>query len=129
MGISPFARWKNSGCGCESEPTVIDRFVDWLKRPTEKVVVGNPDPLKFHITLTHQAGPFIAVCIVYPDAKNYEGRKVMVLRATREELGKLEFLDPHFCEGNHLSPIARFEPTERGWKYAVAFADALSQER
>jgi hypothetical protein len=29
---------------------------------------------------------------------------------------------PHF--GREDSPVARFEPTERGWAYAITFANA-----
>ena len=66
--------------------------------------------------------------VKYPDAKNYEGRKILVYEnLTARELRKVSVLDPHFCENSHHpSPIARFEPTPKGWKYAIAFAEAAS---
>lgn len=38
---------------------------------------------------------------------------------------KIKYLDPHFLEG-YYSPIARFEPTKKGWKMAVKFVRAMS---
>jgi len=38
-------------------------------------------------------------------------------------------LDPHFCDdGAHLSPFARFEPTERGWAAAIRCAAETAPE-
>jgi len=93
-------------------------------RTGEQPPPGAPDPRNFNI-LQYDAmegrDAWIAVEVQYPDATNYEGRKIMVFRATRERfLEECEnFLDPHFCEGKHLSPFARFEPTEEGWGAAV----------
>ncbi|AXQ68414.1 hypothetical protein HOT99_gp203 [Caulobacter phage CcrBL10] len=36
------------------------------------------------------------------------------------------WLDPHFTDDRKvISPVARFEPTERGWIMALACAGAL----
>lgn len=61
----------------------------------------------------------IAAEIVWPDAKNYDGRKILVYRCTEAALRKAQTLDPHFQEQRGpLVPIARFEPTDAGWKMA-----------
>lgn len=57
--------------------------------------------------------------VKYHNATNYEGVKILVFEGAAPS-----FLDPHFCE-HHKSPIARFEPTERGWNLALKFAEML----
>lgn len=34
----------------------------------------------------------------------------------------LLMVDPHFCDGEHPAPIARFAPTNEGWKDAKEYA-------
>jgi hypothetical protein len=62
--------------------------------------------------------------VVYPDCINYEGRKVMVyVNVTPEQLAAQTSLVPHFsADRGHLSPVARFVPTPRGWEMARLFA-------
>ncbi len=97
---------KTSACGA---PTV-SRF-------------GNPDPRRFEIIRSAEFGSYTVVEVVYPDAKNYEGRKVMVYACALDKIRMQSELDPHFCDdGSHLAPFARFEPTEAGWHAACDFA-------
>jgi len=57
----------------------------------------------------------------YPDCTNYEGRKVMVFADENEAaLRQRPTLDPHFAL--HGGPVARLEPTDRGWALAVEIA-------
>ena len=58
-----------------------------------------------------------------PDATNYEGEKILLYLDTQlSAFYAAEALDPHFCEGDHLKPFARFEPTIDGWSAAVQLA-------
>lgn len=69
-------------------------------------------------------GELTAAEIVWPDAKNYEGRKIAVYRCKPSQLRGATKLDPHFQERRGpLVPIARFEPTDDGWLLALALVD------
>lgn len=95
MGIGPF-----KSCGGTITNTVY--------------VSMNPNPKNFQILrMIELKNTYLEV--LYPDAKNYEGQKVMVFegKVGRSILAATE-LDPHFSATNKLSPIARFAPTEYG---------------
>lgn len=82
----------------------------------------NPDPRNFVIRKVEQHGSFLIAEILYPDCTNFEGKKILVFKKISErQLRSLKVLDPHFCDGGHLSPIARFVPTTAGWRYARRF--------
>lgn len=95
--------------------------------PTSKqvieVVQGNPRPDNYQIIDTLTIGNYVIAEIRYPDCDNYEGRKILVYegidgRGLREQ----KLIDPHFSDDKpYRSPIARFEPTKRGWLMALAF--------
>lgn len=86
-----------------------------------------PDPSRFTVLRTCVVGSALVVELQYEGCANHEGRKVLVY----EKLSNAEFLrfgrvDPHFCDNaNCPSPVARFEPTQRGWQLAVSFAVML----
>jgi hypothetical protein len=63
-------------------------------------------------------------------APNYEGRKVLLFEGVSlEELKAQRKIDPHFFPSGPLkSPIARFEPTERGWTMAELLVSALHRQ-
>lgn len=103
MGLGPFSR-----CSGHDDPTDT---VEPRKLP-------NPDPHNFNIEKFEQVGKYAVIRVKYPDCTNYEGRKILVFESTVEEVLKQKVLDPHFCDDGHLSPIARFEPTEKGWDLA-----------
>lgn len=86
---------------------------------------GNPDPTNYRLDGIHYIGDFLILEVTYPDAKNYEGRKILVydgdLRIT-DLTTQPGGIDPHFSyvtEAHH--PIARFEPTPKGLRNAIAF--------
>jgi len=89
----------------------------------------NPDPYNFKILDFTRDGKYMIVRVNYPDCKNYEGNKILVFQnVTTEQLHKLKALDPHFSNNPAvLSPIARFEPTDRGWLMAELFVDACKK--
>lgn len=107
MGISPF---HVSDCGC-CEP--------FVKKEAREDPPKVPDPSQFNILRLDQIGEWTVAEVMYHEAVNYEGKKIMVYRASRECVSTRRVLDPHFCDGKHLSPFARFEPTEQGWDAAI----------
>lgn len=84
---------------------------------------NNPDPSKYTILDHKQFGPFLALKVVYDNIKEsrYERIKIMVLLATPIDLLKRKVLDPHFEKDGIV--MARFQPTEEGWKDALQYAD------
>jgi hypothetical protein len=97
---------------------------------------SNPDPLNFkvvnHSIVRCKANVCLVVKVHYPDAKNFEGMKVMVysgIYTVNDLLSRvLNKLDPHFSEVD-ISPDARFPPTDEGWGNALAFAKFLVAKR
>jgi len=81
-----------------------------------------PDPSNWVMVRSISMKPFLIVEVLYPDCKNYEGKKIMVFNTTLSELrGQLK-IDPHFGqENNMIYPIARFQPTEEGWNDAYNY--------
>jgi len=109
MGISPF---RSSFCSCGTQ--------EYMPTTNSARLTGNPDPANFNVISTEQRGKWLICVVEYPDCQNYEGRKVLVFHDVDiQELFQQERLDPHFCDtANHISPVARFEPTERGLQLA-----------
>jgi hypothetical protein len=92
---------------------------------------GNPNPANYKIIETLTIGKILIVEIQYPDCKNYEGRKILVYEnVDAKELRAQKYIDPHFSINKRFySPIARFEPTNRGWKMAESFAKMWSMKK
>lgn len=89
---------------------------------------GDPNPARFEFLRLEHIGAFCVAEVLYPDAKNFDGKKIAVYRATPEELWRTSRLDPHFQEKRGpLVPIARFEPTPEGWEMAVWLAKKLGE--
>lgn len=91
-----------------------------------KPVPGDPVPERFYVVSLIQVGTAAVVELRYPDCRNYEGRKVLVFDDYEKfvRLRKTGAIDPHFLEDVY-SPVARFEPTERGRKLAGGVAIEL----
>jgi hypothetical protein len=105
-----------SGCSCGHVAKTVEVVVE---RP------GMPDPHNFCVEATEQIGRFLIARIRYPDATNFEGRKILVFQnIVATDLLDATTLDPHFCDGDHLAPIARFIPTAQGFKMAKVFCRA-----
>jgi hypothetical protein len=87
---------------------------------------GNPDPRRFTIEQTVQIGACVVARVRYHGVANYEGMKVLLYQGVTElQLHTARSLDPHFCDDDHLSPFARFEPTASGWEAATVLAGRL----
>jgi len=87
----------------------------------------NPDPSNFKIlTYMQYDSGYIILLVQYLDCTNYEGKKIMVYESTYKEIIEQKSLDPHFSENKtKISPIARFEPTDKGWSMANRFVKSL----
>ncbi len=112
MGLSLFSR-------CEP-----NNYQSQNRSACRKVkILGNPNPSNYEILKHKRIGRFLVVLILYPDCNNYEGKKILVYENTSlKELRKQEVIDPHFCDHLfHISPIARFVPSDVGWEYAINF--------
>ncbi len=109
MGISPFV----SKCCCGQSGG---------ETPGRKP--GAPDPQTFIILRTKQIGSYLVAEVVYPDCMNYEGRKILLYENVRNQSLMVQpEIDPHFCDSpGCVAPIARFEPTARGWAMAETLA-------
>lgn len=85
----------------------------------------NPDPSNWMILESRQIKDMLIVRIKYPNCTNYEGTKILVYEGvTIDQLKQQRAIDPHFSENEQFhSPVARFEPTARGWRMANAFVN------
>ena len=99
----------------ENKSWLGDRLRNWLTKKE-----GNPNPNNYKILkyLEFNNGRHLLLEIQYPDANNYEGRKILVFENCRLiDLLEQKTIDPHFSNNpNFKSPIARFEPTNKGWE-------------
>lgn len=91
----------------------------------------NPRPDNYKIIRHKKIDNFLIIEIKYLDCTNYEGKKILVFEGYKVgDLRKQKLIDPHFCENKRfISPIARFEPTERGWNFAFMFCSGMSKIR
>lgn len=95
------------------------------KSTSQQTDPRNPDPHNYKIMESVSVNNFLIVKIKYPNCTNYEGKKILVYRnCTLHDLTTQSGgIDPHFCnKGYPISPIARFEPTEEGYRMALSFA-------
>jgi len=88
----------------------------------------NPDPKNFNLIRKKEIGNFLILMINYPDCKNYEGNKILVFEDVKYiKIYEQGVIDPHFSDNKDFhSPIARFEPTDKGWKRAIEFCNMLN---
>jgi hypothetical protein len=89
---------------------------------------ANPDPANWQILESRKIANMLIIRIKYPDCTNYEGEKLLVYEGVAlEELKAQLVIDPHFSANKKFhSPVARFEPTGRGWRMACAFVNTWS---
>lgn len=93
-----------------------------------KVDSRNPNPLVFIIDKAERLGDYVIAKVVYPGCTNFEGNKILVWKGVDDVwlVGRVE-LDPHFTEESNL--VARFVPTEQGWKMAQDFVRFQSWDK
>ena len=87
----------------------------------------NPDPSNYTIIRSLQIGYKLIVEIVYHDCTNYEGKKILVFEDCNiNMLTAQKLIDPHFSNNkSYYSPIARFQPTKKGWEMACYVANVI----
>lgn len=89
---------------------------------------GNPNPDKWSIKRHSKVGKYLIVEMNYPDCINYHGDKILMFEnCSIEKLEERTTIDPHFDDnsslyGESFSPVARFEPTVKGWNMAHRLA-------
>ncbi|TRZ48528.1 MAG: hypothetical protein D4S01_10175 [Dehalococcoidia bacterium] len=86
----------------------------------------NPDPKKFAIYKCRTKGEYTLLFLKYAGCTNYEGFKILLFKENVQTILTPKEIDPHFCDGDHPSPMARFEPTNEGWNLASAVMDKLA---
>ena len=128
MGLSLFSgsrieKYDASGNKIRVKETVV--YVDNAK------TLPNPRPDNYTIIewmeFRESGALFLLIMIKYNDCTNYEGVKILVFEnCSYEELMKQKLIDPHFSEDKSFhSPIARFDPSERGMSRAALYIDCL----
>jgi hypothetical protein len=96
------------------------RSAEAMNGDTTSLLPGDPDPTTFEVVDLEQVGRFVIGKVRYPNATNFEGRKILVWdNATVDEIENMKAIDPHFTHQNKI--IARFRPTERGLELARRF--------
>lgn len=83
----------------------------------------NPDPKNFRVLFEILVGTYLVAMVLYPDAVNFEGVKVLLFNGP-VTVKNFTTLDPHFSKDSKL--IARFLPDENGWEMAIKVAGMLS---
>lgn len=118
MGLSPFHISNSSYDGLAP---LVQEVVKKRKPLTNSP--PNPNPANFEVLLAQHLGRHLVIKVRYPDCTNYEGEKILVYKnITYKQLMAQGTIDPHFSENKKkLSPFARFEPTDEGWKSARKF--------
>lgn len=90
------------------------------KISVEKIGMGTkPDPYKFTIKTKEYVKGNTIILANYDGCTTFGGDKLILMRGL---VGDRETLDPHFIEDHPV--IARFIPTEQGWKLARLCAKA-----
>jgi hypothetical protein len=133
MGISPFRKYREDEDDWD-RPLFGRSWIDnnesihganecsSKSHPKQSRPDGNPNPTNFRIEKVVSIEEFLITLVVYPDCFNYRGKKILVFEGvSKKALQDRKVLDPHFSSKKSLSPIARFEPTARGWKWAISF--------
>jgi hypothetical protein len=115
MGISPL---RNSSCSC-CKTNNYNLKCDKEQKNIER---------NYTILDYYQKTNAIAVKMKFKNFENYEGVKILIFKGKKiNHVLEMEFIDPHFCENQKHSPIARFEPTDEGWQCAKMFVSCYDK--
>jgi hypothetical protein len=106
--------------------------LNFLGSSVGNTTAPNPDPTNYRIIKGEDYGEFCIAEILYYGCTTFEGRKLLLLRCVTFDLVEKsphwkfsdKPLDPHLLGGTH-PVMARFEPTEEGWKLARLCAKEL----
>ncbi len=125
MGV--FKMFQDDDEGRKTSTSIFSNWDDVDKRRIGVVIentpASNPNPNHYNVLRVCEGANNLIMLVNYLDCTNYEGNKILVFEnCTYDDLVKQKTIDPHFSENkNFHSPIARFEPTQRGWDMAVSF--------
>lgn len=119
MGVGPFSHWDDDsstgGCTCSFPDTShLDRRIEKLEKKIARYEkLPNPRPSNYICLRQIEKKDFTILVVKYPDAKNFEGEKILVFDdpKIRKLIKEKRPLDPHFSDKN-ISPIARFRPDQ-----------------
>jgi hypothetical protein len=102
---------------------------DNVRTETKYESLPNPRPDNYEIIRSTKLGKFLVIEIKYLDCINYEGKKILVFEnCSVAALKKQQLIDPHFSENKKfISPIARFEPTNKGWDMALKLIRSMTE--
>lgn len=90
-----------------------------------------PSPHHYKILNHAEINGHLILELQYEHAVNFEGRKILVFDqgVTAIDLLGQKWIDPQFIDSKEaFYPIARFEPTERGWQWAKNFCRASNEQ-
>lgn len=144
MTMGVFGMSTGTSREAESSPNPLAPSDDpgTVKPPSQRDPTHPPDPddgespYRCEIVRSERVGRLLIVELQYEHATNYGGHKILVY----DDVDKFEFhllpssvqrgdelsIDPHFIEPDEVySPMARFEPTDRGWRMAYKLCKSL----
>ena len=103
MGVG----FQSSFCSCSNDTSV---------EPQKNM----PNPTNFKIKSVKHNTWYTLAEVEYPDATNFEGTKLLLFFGyiTEKMFIDKQVLDPHFCDGDHWAPCARFSPNSDGRRLA-----------
>lgn len=111
------------GFSCGSRDDYPKRDVVYVENPVvvEKTVINNymdvnPKPHHFKIKKLEVVSKNTILLVNYPNCITFKGDKLLLVRGIHKK-EDFKMLDPHFLDEKHLV-IARFLPTQEGWKMA-----------
>ena len=121
------------GCSRKGEMETVNEDRTWQSDPVKpsapakvkRVLAPDPDPFRFTILKSHSEGGLTLAKVYYHGCTNYEGSKILLFRKDVGKLAALDTLDPHFLETDENGLLARFVPTEEGWKLGMALLQSL----
>lgn len=118
--------FKLSRSSFDTSSTIVERVIEEVR--SRFATKGNPNPSNYTILSSKEKDGHLILMLSYPDCTNYEGKKILVFEnCTLADIKKQRLIDPHFSTTKgYYSPIARFEPTPRGWRMAENLVDFLS---
>ena len=107
------------------EVTVVDENTIRYDGDTwVRVSATTPDATKFVVLKKKVVNGYPVFIVQYANVTNYEGRKILMYPKHFDTNAISRRMDPHFFDRGD-SPIARFEPTARGWLMAETLAKNL----
>lgn len=86
---------------------------------TSKNDINFVDIYNYKTVATFVRGQWTLLKLNYPNCKNYDGDKIILLKGFKLAELEADKFDPHFLQGNKI--FGRFEPTLEGWQAGMEF--------